>query len=371
MILVLIGFILLILLWSRLRQQIYTHSNVTFNQVSPIQNINSNLSWKVTSPAIFTYFRLGKRGNTGNQMFEIATTLALARKFGSRVLFPTCLKKLALWKMFNLTALPLSDLENCPSVTLYEWDNFEDISIDPQESRIYNLTGYRQCPNYFDEIRPGLCQLFQPSSEDLKFISNQLSSHLDLTQPWISIHIRRGDAIQYLPINMLCPWTEGMAFLDFDYYKRALAYIRKVNHLSEETPVVICTDDPDWVNLRINEIDPFAILNPTINCLRISPKFADFLTLYLSPYTVIANSTFSWWASYLQANKFVVAPYPWFSPNGLIPSLLNISKFPIYSKDWHILNNHTGKILDPHYLSIESSQIHPGLVKLIRGYITS
>jgi len=44
----------------------------------------------------------------------------------------------------------------------------------------------------------------------------------------------------------------------------------------------------------------------------------DFIMMTLCEHNIITNSTFSWWAAWLNANKdkVVVTPRQWFGPNG-------------------------------------------------------
>jgi len=128
------------------------------------------------------------------------------------------------------------------------------------------------------------------------------------------------------------------------------------------------TDNAQIPAILITRLEELFSLEKLDNAIK--TEAADFLTLYLTPYTVLANSTFSWWAAYLRPDKFVVAPHPWFSSEGWIPQALNIVKFPIYSEDWHLLDLHSGQPVENNFC-LERAQISSDLVKLIRGYITA
>jgi hypothetical protein len=51
----------------------------------------------------------------------------------------------------------------------------------------------------------------------------------------------------------------------------------------------------------------------------------------LCNYHIIANSSFSWWGSWLANSKQTIAPKKWFSPNG---SLLNWNTKDLYLPNW-------------------------------------
>lgn len=319
--------------------------------------INEKLKWQVKNPFVLTYLKFGEKGNTGNQMFELATLLALAKKHKCQVWLPQKIKKLEIWQMFDLSTLPILDVK--PNQTIYEFENFEDINL--VEPGVYNLTGFRQCPFYFDKIKEGLEILFKPKDRSIQ--KANLAQIIDLDKPWIAIHIRRGDSIKFIKLNKIWPGSEGFSLIPLTYYSSA---IQKIKEKIGDVPVIVCTDDPAWVKLNLEKIDKKAILNPICS---LDPKMADFLTLYLAKYKIIANSTFSWWTAY-QDDNFVIAPYPWFSPKGLIPKSLNIVNFPIWSDKWKLVDINTGEYKANNF-SLKDSTIPLSLTKMIRGWITS
>ena len=87
-----------------------------------------------------------------------------------------------------------------------------------------------------------------------------------------------------------------------DYYNRALAIIDskvQVDH------VYVFSDDMKWCKENFKDS----------RCVFVQ-WYLDFVDLYLMSlcqHNIIADSTFSWWASYLNVNrsKIVVAPTPW------------------------------------------------------------
>jgi hypothetical protein len=90
---------------------------------------------------------------------------------------------------------------------------------------------------------------------------------------------------------------------------------------------VIFSDDLKWSKNFLNKEFPDLKL--------LFPREKDYLDLYLMSccnHQIIANSTFSWWAAYLNIfpKKIVIAPKQWFGPKGYYYP--NWDK--IYVNDW-------------------------------------
>ncbi|WP_026653803.1 alpha-1,2-fucosyltransferase [Butyrivibrio proteoclasticus] len=108
----------------------------------------------------------------------------------------------------------------------------------------------------------------------------------------VSIHVRRGD---YLNIR------NGIN-LKKDYYDNAIEIIRRrVNH-----PVFfVFSDDIEWCKKNINYGDTFFI-----DWNKGDESYRDMQLMSLCKHNIIANSTFSAWASWLNRNedRIVISP---------------------------------------------------------------
>lgn len=117
----------------------------------------------------------------------------------------------------------------------------------------------------------------------------------------IAVHFRRGDYTRNSTFN------REMGVLDLDYYYRAVNRARE--HLPNAT-LYVFSDDIDSVE---KEFRPSA---PVVFVRAVQPWHAhDKIRLMsLCNDIVIANSTFSWWAAWLNPSdsKLVIAPHPWF-----------------------------------------------------------
>lgn len=129
----------------------------------------------------------------------------------------------------------------------------------------------------------------------------------------IGVHVRRGDYLKKDSLGRIC---------DKQYYDTAFDIIYKN---IKEPYFLIFSDDAEWCK---NEFvgNNIAIIdwNNGIN------SFRDMQLMSLCNHNIIANSTFSWWAAFLNntSNKIVIAPQKW-------NSLYDSSK--IVDKEWIVI----------------------------------
>lgn len=153
------------------------------------------------------------------------------------------------------------------------------------------VKGYFQDRKYFENIRPILLKEFTPKKK-IK-ISKELRKVLEESES-VSVHVRRGD---YVKLN----WS-----LNPVYYKKAICYIKKIY---TEPVFLIFSDDLDWVKKNMY-IDGRYIY---VNEQRSLEDYEELLIMSRCKANIIANSTFSWWAAWLNPNKekVVIAPKKW------------------------------------------------------------
>lgn len=174
------------------------------------------------------------------------------------------------------------------------------------------LTGYRQSEKYFLPIKEKIYQSFQIQDyliEHLKPFKTKLKSELS-----VALHIRRGDYT-----NNAVHDYHGV--LDIDYYQAATEYFLQKN---QGTVFYIFSDNIDWVQQNYN------FKNANYITKEVSKNaIEDFELIKSCQHQIIANSTFSWWAAYLNPNpnKIVIAPKKWFN------SAPNNTK-DLFPQDW-------------------------------------
>ncbi len=111
----------------------------------------------------------------------------------------------------------------------------------------------------------------------------------------VSIHIRRGDYLKNYQYLDIC---------DEAYYQKA------INMISEKFPEVhfyIFSDDINWCRENLE----FSMENVTyVNWNHETDSWQDMFLMSRCRHNIIANSSFSWWAAWLNSNskKIVICP---------------------------------------------------------------
>ena len=170
------------------------------------------------------------------------------------------------------------------------------------------LDGYWQSPNYFADIRDTLLQDFT-LAEPLTGYAKETATQMQTTTS-VSIHIRRGDYVKNPHVQ------QEFGICSQQYYQTAIA---EVTERHPDATFFVFSDDIDWVKTSLNLGERAVYVS--------DPELTDTTELYLMSqckHNIIANSTFSWWAAWLNQHpdKLVIAPTPWFDRSWYDPSLI-------------------------------------------------
>lgn len=161
------------------------------------------------------------------------------------------------------------------------------------------FSGYWQCEKYFVDqqsiIREELAFKFPPTG-----FNRQLADEIENGDS-ISVHIRRGDYVSNPVVKQM------MAQCTFEYYSRCMSLLAE----RVRRPIFyLFSDDPQWVKREFKSTLPVRFVDHN-GC---HDAQEDFRLMTLCKHNIIANSTFSWWAAWLNGNKHknVCAPKIWF-----------------------------------------------------------
>ncbi len=159
------------------------------------------------------------------------------------------------------------------------------------------LNGFWQTEKYFSDIANTIRNDFEFKSP-LQGLNKTLAEKIDACES-VSIHVRRGDYTNPAILSY-----HGMCTAD--YYYHALEVLAKKTSIQE---IFLFSDDTTWVkqNMHFNLPVTFIDHNTGKN------SFEDMRLMSLCKHNIIANSSFSWWAAWLNSNKdkTVIAPKVW------------------------------------------------------------
>lgn len=306
------------------------------------------------NPSIVTYSYLGSRGDMGNQMFQLACVIAAAKRSGATVVLPTSVTSLPINRLFDLGEFERRDIDI--DASFHEYDNYEHIVV-PGDGRKYDINGYRQAYSYFEDYASEIRRVFTPRRDILDCVRQVLP------RQYIALHIRRGDYVKSLH---RIPLLREFRQCHMEYYKSGIAKLRETY---PNCPLLVCTDSVEWVKPLLKQLDPEATMAPVVS--EISGKFSDFCTLYLADAVVMSNSTYSWMASYLRNNRIIVAPSPWWDPDGFIGTSMALDGPYLHHPDWFLLDARTGLLVRKPHCDIGDKPDNNGetlnIYRLIRG----
>ncbi len=174
-----------------------------------------------------------------------------------------------------------------------------DANFFKSKSSVF-LKGGWQSPKYFNnyaDIIKSTLQLKEATYSNVKAKAITLEN-----TSTVAVHIRRAD---YLRKPIILEWH---GVLGKDHYAKAFEELSKHTSIDK---VLYFSDDPDWVAKELLSLMPGEIVSNEIS----STPYEDFYLMQHCTHNIIANSSFSWWAAWLNPNpnKIVIAPHRWFN----------------------------------------------------------
>ena len=164
-----------------------------------------------------------------------------------------------------------------------------------------HLYGYWQSEKYFSrfagQIRKDFA--FPPLPDGT---GQRIAKSIRSCPNAISVHIRRGDYVSNPDV------TAFHGLMGLEYYHAALERIRAEVGCST---VYLFSDDPQWGQ---DNFDPCGHSLEVVDLGMSEEPHHDMHLMSLCRHHVIANSSFSWWGSWLgSSDGIVVAPKSWFA----------------------------------------------------------
>lgn len=167
--------------------------------------------------------------------------------------------------------------------------------------------GYYQNEQFFEGISDIIRREFTLRT-DMDDANIALLKQIRTTQS-VSLHVRRGDYVHMQQIFALC---------DLPYYQHSIDHMARI---VSSPHFYIFSNDHEWAraNLNLRHAHTFVDINGDDN------DHCDLELMRNCRHNIIANSSFSWWAAWLNdnENKTIIAPKNWFSdgrPCSIVPS---------------------------------------------------
>lgn len=241
------------------------------------------------------------QGGLGNQLFQIAAGVSLAREVGDKFFLiegqhhlPQQGNNINIYRSSLLKNIDFtSSIPN--NISAYHEPCYSYRQIPKKSNQI--LIGYFQSEKYFESIKNEILNLFSLETQEMPPGIN------------VSMHIRQGDYLKNKDFHPIQPQ---------EYYFKALEEVGSYDNLF----VVSDSELPAWVHQIKN-----------VRLIKNSSDIKDLSLMASCHHNIIANSSFSWWGAWMNQsnNKKVIAPKIWFGPKG--PQDWQ----DIYCKNWRII----------------------------------
>jgi len=247
----------------------------------------------------------------GNNLFKIAAVVGAANTFSAK----WCISDWEHAECFNYS-WPFC--ESAEHVIVCEEDapgRYTPI-VPPVNNELLNglylVEGYRQSYKYFENCAADIRDMFQPTAAVKEAALAQTSNFFDKHEEVISVHVRRGDYLD---------WHGGNT-LPLSYYAAAF------NRFDKEAAFLIISDDPDWCDTMAADLLP----ERAYHVVRGNAEVQDMYLISCCRHHINSNSTFAWWGAWLNArSKRVIVPAHWW------PDAVMDDRIPA---DWEQLNQH-------------------------------
>ena len=278
---------------------------------------------------------IGTLGRVGNQMFQYAALKGIASNCGLEYTIPPQHNKYqidnyGLLECFELTTNQKIGFVQTEKVVQENHFHFDNYLFNNCPDNV-SLTGFFQTEKYFEKIKNKI-------KEDFTFKKDWLEPSLEFISQFDGeeigfIHVRRGDpnltdkrGFKWAYVNL----QDQHPVQPIEYYEKA------IQEFSKDMKFLVFSDSIDWVKgQEFFKDERFMFSEPEHkhDDGALVP-YIDLCLMSLCSHAIIANSSLSWWGSWLQKNpnKKIIAPKKWF---GAAYSQHNTKD--LYCENWKII----------------------------------
>lgn len=254
------------------------------------------------------YFDDFQKARFGNQLFFVAGTIGIALKNNTKYCFGSNMGHGGSdYSVIFENQIPISKRDINKEYHQNGF-NYTDIVLTDDTK----LIGYFQSEKFFKHCEDVIKNQFKFKQSVLNFVLDKYPNIINSA----SIHVRRGDYLtqqDYHPI------------IDIKYYNKFIS-----EHVSDCENIYVFSDDIEWCKQTFKGDN---YIFPEFN---INNDLYSFVLLSQSKKIAISNSTYSWWAAWLNQNtNKQIYSFPhnkWFGK-----MYLNLKTDDILPSEWNII----------------------------------
>lgn len=291
-------------------------------------------SWSTLNPNQKPFVTCMFDGQMGNQMFEIATTLAYAWDHHLEPYFSD-LNRDSLDNIYNKEHIFFRLNVQYPPRKIqhvYQEESYCDGKAIPNAQDIL-LKGYFQCWKYFHHHRNKLLEIFAPSETVMKNLEDKYGDLIAKSNT-VAVHVRTFSKLAH---------QGDHPFVGLSYFQKAIDMFPK------DSLFVVFADRTEYCKTQFP-----AEFDKNFVFIEGNTHIEDLFLMSMMKHQISSNSSFSWWAAYLNQdpNRINIFPQNWVRPH---------SKFPpndvfcqrFFLPEWKLINN---DINEPYPMELEATR---------------
>lgn len=228
-------------------------------------------------------------GQLGNQLFIIAATLSYAWDYGARAIFPGLHEER--YRLSHNRDKLFFRLDASAPIGPFQKEFWQKYWFVPDRIPYYSenlfLYGYFQSWRHFHHHREKLLSVFAPHPDTVDYLQGKYGSLIRHPNT-VAIHVRTNSKKTH----------EYTPFLGLNYIRSGMA------EFPLDTKFVVFSDRINWCKRHLPS------LRGDFTFIEGNDPVDDLILMSMMKSHIIANSTFSWWAAYLNQNPHqkIVAP---------------------------------------------------------------
>jgi len=261
-----------------------------------------------------TFSTIGEAGNLASQIQQYASLYAIAKETDKQIVFPES----STTRGFGFKFAEVLDI---PIVTKPDsfFSNFKQIQANDRlivdrnmflldRDTNYNVLNRFDLFHYWHEKYSKEVSEWKWNKKYLEQATEEYSKIKLQGKETVAIHVRRGD--------YLLPQHGHFCRLEHNYYEAALQHFFKN---IDNYQFIVFSNDIEWCKQNLLEESEI------VKFIEPGTDYVDLILMSLCDHTIIANSSYSWWAAYLNRNvnkkvicptNYLVGSSPWAHING-------------------------------------------------------
>lgn len=232
-----------------------------------------------------------EKGRFGNQLFRVGTIIGESMKRNVDYFIP---KE---WEHCNLfpnlkNKLPIDDIRRNITASHKE-PSFAYHNI-PNKKGLLEIIGFFQSWRYLEGFENSVIDELSFSEE----IVTEALSKMSKNTVKLCVHVRWGDIYDRKTGGGHKGFEKWHPTMTLNYYENAINFVLNETKIDE---ILVFTDNTDTKDFIFGKFEKFGV--KVVYFDYNSNYILDFVSQTLCNHFIIANSTFSWWSSFLSKNK--------------------------------------------------------------------